>query len=164
MWAMTGTGRPATRFAERLLDALNNPARRERNAALILLVYVVLWTLYGVIAKGSPDLHADMSEQFVLAREWALGSPKHPPLTMLMVRLWFAVFPAADWAYYLLAMVNSALALWIIWQVGKRFLEGDKRVMGLALLTFVPFFNFHALKFNPNTVLMPLWAATTLAF
>ena len=29
---------------------------------------------------------------------------------------------------------------------------------------FVPFFNFHALKFNVNTVLMPLWAATTFWF
>ena len=36
--------------------------------------------------------------------------------------------------------------------------------MGLALLTLVPFFNFHALKFNVNTVLMPVWAATTLWF
>ena len=28
----------------------------------------------------------------------------------------------------------------------------------------VPFFHFHALKFNVNTVLMPLWAATTFWF
>ena len=28
----------------------------------------------------------------------------------------------------------------------------------------MPFFNFHALKFNVNTVLMPLWAATTFWF
>jgi hypothetical protein len=28
----------------------------------------------------------------------------------------------------------------------------------------VPFFNFHALKFNSNTVLMPLWAGTTFLF
>src|ERR1700730_10888852 len=156
--------RPATHFAEHLLDKLDDPTRRERTAALLLAGYAAVWTLYGVIAKGSQDIHVDMSEQFALGRELALGYDKHPPLTMLIVRLWFAVFPAADWAYYLLAMVNSALALWIFWRVGKRFLEGDKRVMGLALLTFVPFFNFHALKFNPNTVLMPLWAATTLAF
>ncbi len=107
MSAMTGTGRPKTQFAERILDALNNPARRERNAAGVLLVYVAVWTLYGAIARGSQDIHADMSEQFVLARELALGYPKHPPLTMLIVRLWFAVFPAADWAYYLLAMTSS---------------------------------------------------------
>ena len=37
-------------------------------------------------------------------------------------------------------------------------------MVGLALLTLVPFFNFHALKFNVNTVLLPLWAATTLWF
>src|ERR1700694_1123540 len=164
MSAMTGICRPATQFAERLLDALNDPARRERNAAVVLLVYVVLWTLFGAIAKGSQDIHADMSEQFVLARELALGYPKHPPLTMLIVRLWFAVFPAADWAYYLLAMANAALALWIAWRLSARFLAGDKRVLGLALLTLVPFFNFHALKFNSNTVLMPLWAGTTLFF
>jgi 4-amino-4-deoxy-L-arabinose transferase-like glycosyltransferase len=164
MSAMTGAGRPATQFAERLLDALNNPARRERNAAVVLLVYVALWTLYGAVAKGSQDIHADMSEQYLLARDLALGYPKHPPLTMLIVRLWFAVFPTADWAYYLLAMANAALALWISWRLCARFLEGDKRALGLALLTLVPFFNFHALKFNSNTVLMPLWAGTTLLF
>jgi 4-amino-4-deoxy-L-arabinose transferase-like glycosyltransferase len=147
-----------------LIDALNDPARRERNAVLVLLAYVLVWTLYGAIAKGSQDIHADMSEQFVLARDLALGYPKHPPLTMLIVRLWFAVFPAADWAYYLLAMANAALALWIAWRLSARFLEDDKRVLGLALLMLVPFFNFHALKFNSNTVLMPLWAGTTLLF
>jgi hypothetical protein len=34
----------------------------------------------------------------------------------------------------------------------------------MALLMLIPFYNFHALKFNVNTVLMPMWAATTLWF
>ena len=164
MSAMTSSGRSPPQAAGRLLDALNDPARCERNVAFFLLAYVALWTLYGAIAKGSQDIHFDMSEQFVLARELALGYPKHPPLTMLVVRLWFTVIPAADWAYYLLAMANAALALWIGWRLSARFLEGDKRALGLALLMLVPFFNFHALKFNPNAVLMPLWGATTLFF
>ena len=108
MSAITGTRLPAMRLAERLLDALNDPARRECNAAVVLIAYVALWTLYAAIAKGSQDIHADMSEQFVLARELAFGYPKHPPLTMLVVRAWFIVFPVADWAYHLLAMANSA--------------------------------------------------------
>jgi hypothetical protein len=36
-----------------------------------------------------------------------------------------------------------------------------KRVVGMALLTLVPFFNFHAIKFNANTVLTPIWAMAT---
>jgi hypothetical protein len=147
-----------------LLDALSDPARRQRSIAVAVLGYVAAWTLYGAIAKGSQDIHVDMSEQYVLARELAWGYPKHPPLAMVLVRGWFAVFPTADWAYYLLAMATVGVTLWIAWLISARYLDGDKRVVGLALLTLVPFFNFHALKFNVNTVLMPLWAVTTLWF
>ena len=164
MSATTDSGRRGLALMERLLDSLTDPARRERSVAAALLCYVALWTLYGILAKASQDIHVDMSEQFALARELALGYPKHPPLTMAVVRAWFAVFPAADWAYYLLAMANVGLTLWIVWRLMARFVDGEKRVVGLALLTLVPFFNFHALKFNVNTVLMPLWAATTLWF
>jgi len=113
MSAMTQSGRRGLARIERLFDALADPARGERTVVAVLLAYAALWTLYGAIAKGSQDIHADMSEQFALGRELALGYPKHPPLAMAVVRAWFAVFPTADWAYYLLAMVNVALALWI---------------------------------------------------
>ena len=61
-------------------------------------------------------------------------------------------------------MLMPAIALWIVWRLSADYLDIEKRVAGLALLMLVPFFNFHALKFNVNTVLMPLWAATTLWF
>jgi hypothetical protein len=164
MSAMTDAGRRGFALIERLLHTLTDPARRERAAVVVILGYVVVWTVYAALAKGSQDIHADMSEQFTLSRELAWGYSKHPPLVIAIVRAWFAVFPTADWAYYLLAMANAGLALWIAWLLSARFLDGEKRVIGLALLTLVPFFNFHALKFNANSVLLPLWAATTLWF
>jgi hypothetical protein len=164
MSVMTEAGRLGRDFSERFLNALTDPARRERTAAAALLGYVVLWTIYAALAKGGQDIHVDMTEQYVLSRELAWGYPKHPPLAMAIVRAWFAVFPTADWAYYLLANATVGLTLWIVWRLSARYLDGDKRVVGLALLTLVPFFNFHALKFNANTILMPLWAATTLWF
>ena len=78
--------------------------------------------------------------------------------------LWFHIFPLAEWSYYLLAMLMPALALWIAWRLSADYLDGEKRVAGLALLTLVPFFNFHALKYNANTVLLPLWAAAAFFF
>jgi 4-amino-4-deoxy-L-arabinose transferase-like glycosyltransferase len=164
MSAMTGAGHRRLQLAERLTAALADPARRERAVVGILLAYVALWTLYAVIAKGSQDLHSDMAEQAALAHELALGYSKHPPLAMAVVWAWFKVFPAADWAYYLLAASTAGMALWIAWRLFARFLDGEKRVVALALLMLIPFFNFHALKFNQNTVLMPLWAAATLFF
>jgi 4-amino-4-deoxy-L-arabinose transferase-like glycosyltransferase len=149
---------------DRLAAALVDPSRRERTAVQLLIGYVAVWTLYGVLAKGSQDVHFDMGEAVAWSREPAFGYSKHPPLSAWVVRAWFTMFPLADWAYYLLAMVLAGLALWIAWMLSARWLEGEKRAAGLALLTLVPFFNFHALKFNANTVLIPLWAATTLWF
>ena len=71
------------------------------------LGYALLWFIYGVIAKSSQDLNADMAEMVVWTRELALGYPKHPPLLAWVLWGWFKVFPLADWAYILLAVVTS---------------------------------------------------------
>jgi 4-amino-4-deoxy-L-arabinose transferase-like glycosyltransferase len=151
---------PFERFAEVLVD----PHRRDRAVLLALLCYVALWTAYAVLAKGGQDLHFDMGELIAWSREPAFGYAKHPPFAAWLVKAWFSIFPLTDWTYYLLAVVNATVGLWIAWIVSGRYLDGEKRAAGIALLTLVPFFNFHALKFNANTVLIPLWAATTWWF
>jgi 4-amino-4-deoxy-L-arabinose transferase-like glycosyltransferase len=148
---------------DRLHGALIDPARRERAVLASLAAYLVLWTVYGTVAKSGQGLHPDMTELLDWSRHLAWGY-KHPPLAAAIVRLWFSVFPVAAWSYYLLAMLMPTLTLWIVWRLSAGYLDIEKRIFGLALLTLVPFFNFHALKFNVNTVLMPAWAATTLWF
>ena len=148
----------------RLAAALADRRRGERAVIWFLLAYTIVWTLYGILAKSSQDLHFDMSELVGLSREPALGYPHHPPLAAFVVKLWFLILPFADWAYYLLGIALAALSLWIAWRLLGRYLDGEKRAAGLLLLTFIPFFNFHALKFNINSVLIPLWAVTTLWF
>jgi 4-amino-4-deoxy-L-arabinose transferase-like glycosyltransferase len=148
---------------ERLFDALTG-SRRERNAVWLLIAYCAAWSLYGALAKGSQDVHFDMGEMVAWSRDAGIGTPKHPPLSAWLVRAWFTVFPLADWAYYLFAMVLTTFALWVAWRASERYLDAEKRVAGLLLLTFIPFFNFHALKFNANTVLIPLWALATWFF
>ena len=154
----------ANRALDRLIDAINDPMRRDRTVLAVLGGYLLVWTLYGVIAKGNQDLHPDMTELIAWSRDLALGFPKHPPFAAIVVRGWFAIFPITDWSYYLLAISTSTLALWIAWQLFADYLDAEKSLVALALLTFIPFFNFHALKFNVNTVLMPLWAVTTFWF
>jgi hypothetical protein len=151
-------------FIERLLDALVDPSRRERAVLALLACYAAVWSLYGAIAKGSQDLHFDMGEMVAWSREITFGTPKHPPLPVWLIRGWFSVFPLQDWAYYLLAILMATAALWVAWKASERYLDGEKRVLGLALLTLVPFYNFHALKFNANTAMTLPWALTTWWF
>ena len=96
---------------DRLAAALADPARRERTVVAVLVVYAVLWTLYGTLAKASQDIHIDMSEMVAWSRELAFGYSKHPPLAAWLTSAWFAVFPTADWVFYLLAMTMATFAL-----------------------------------------------------
>jgi 4-amino-4-deoxy-L-arabinose transferase-like glycosyltransferase len=147
-----------------LYAALIDPARRKRAAIGTLLSYLLLWTLYAVVAKSSQDFHVDMAELIVWSRDLAFGFRKHPPLAAMVVSLWFNIFPIASWSYYLLSVSAATLALWVAWLLSADYLDAEKRVVGLALLTLIPFFNFLALTFNVNAILMPLWGATALWF
>ena len=149
---------------ERLLDLLSGPACREWAILIVLTCYAAMWTLYAVVAKGSQDLHFDFGEMYSWSLDTTWATPKHPPLAPWLVRAWFSLFPRTDWAYYLFTMVVATAALWFAWRFMARYLDGEKRVVGLALLTFVPVFNFLALKFNNNAISLPTWAATTWLF
>jgi 4-amino-4-deoxy-L-arabinose transferase-like glycosyltransferase len=162
--ALAGPIRSAGDALAKLGEILRDGARADRAMLLLLTGYALVWTLYGSIAKSSQDLHPDMAELISWSRDLALGYPKHPPLGAWLAWLWFSVFPLEDWSFYLLAMLMPVLALWIFWRLSADYLDIDKRIFGVALLMVMPFYNFHALKYNANTLLMPAWAATTFAF
>lgn len=149
---------------ERLFDALVDPSRGESTLTALLVAYAATWSVYGAISHSSYDIHFDMGEMFAWSHEAGLGTPKHPPLGAWLVRAWFAVMPVAPWSYYTFAIILATVALWIVWRVSGGYLAAEKRVVGILLLTFVPFYNFHAFKFNANTVQTPFWAATTWFF
>jgi 4-amino-4-deoxy-L-arabinose transferase-like glycosyltransferase len=149
---------------ERLVDALADERRGRRTAAALLALYALLWWAYALVAKSTQSIHFDMGEVFAWSTELAYGYPKHPPFPAWVAAAWFAVFPRADWAYYLLATTSVTLALWFAWLIAIRFVAGEKRAIALVLLAFAPIFNFQPLKFNSNALLIPVWAGATYLF
>jgi 4-amino-4-deoxy-L-arabinose transferase-like glycosyltransferase len=154
----------AAALGARLVDALADETRGPRTAAALLAVYALLWWAYALVAKSTQSIHFDMGEVFAWSTELAYGYPKHPPFPAWVAAAWFAVFPRADWAYYLLATTSIALALWFIWLIAARSVDGEKRAVALVLLAFAPVFNLQPLKFNSNALLIPVWAGATYLF
>ena len=142
----------------RVIDGLAHPARRRRAALAFVLGYGALWFVYAVIAKSSQDINADMGEMVVWTRELALGYPKHPPLLAYILWGWFKVFPFADWAYLLLAVVTVSIGIFLSIELCAEWLAGQKLAAVPFLLAMIPFYNFLGLKFDQNSVLIPLWA------
>ena len=125
----------------RLTEALVDPARRRRAALMLVVGYGLAWFVYGVIAKSSQDLNADMAEMIVWTRELALGYPKHPPLLAWILWAWFKVFPLADWAYILLAVVTLAAGIYLAIELAAEWLAGEKLAAVPFLLAVIPFYN-----------------------
>ena len=161
---VAGTAAPTRNPFERLFAALIDPTRCERTMLVLLAGYAAAWLLYGTIAKGSQDLHFDIGEMFAWSHQVSLSAPTHPPLGAWLTGAWFAVMPRQDWAFYLFGILTATVALWIAWRLAGRYLTPEKRILGIALLSLLPFYSFHALKFNASSVLTPFWAATTWWF
>jgi 4-amino-4-deoxy-L-arabinose transferase-like glycosyltransferase len=162
--AIANLGRPGFALLGRLVDALADERRGRRTAAALLVVYALLWWAYAVVAKSTQSIHFDMGEVFAWSTELAYGYPKHPPFPAWVAAAWFAVFPRADWAYYLLSTTSVTIALWFAWLIAVRFVDGEKRAVALVLLAFAPVFNLLPLKFNSNALLVPVWAGATWLF
>jgi 4-amino-4-deoxy-L-arabinose transferase-like glycosyltransferase len=131
---------------------------------LLLVAFVAIWMAYLTIAYLCGDLHPDALEAWTLGRTFEWGNPKHPPLMGWVARAWTSVFPLTDWSFQLLTMTNSALGLWSVDRISRRFVRGDKRAIVLLLLMLLPVYQFHAQRFNANTVLLAIWPLATYCF
>ncbi len=147
-----------------LVGGLSDPVRGRRYAMLTAAVYGAAWWLYGIVAKSSQDINADLGEMVVWGRELALGYPKHPPLVAYVTWAWFGIFPAADWAFLLLAALTLAAGLYLAFELCALWLSGEKLATVPFLLGVIPFYNFFGIKFDQSSALLPLWALAMLAF
>jgi hypothetical protein len=131
---------------------------------LLLIGFIAVWLAFLVIAYFDGDLHSDVLETWTLGRSIEWGYSKHPPLMGWVARAWTSVFPLDNWSFQLLALTNSAIALWAVDLITRRFATGDKRIVVLLLLMLLPAYQFHAQRFNANAVLLPAWPIATYCF
>jgi 4-amino-4-deoxy-L-arabinose transferase-like glycosyltransferase len=131
---------------------------------LLVMGFAAVWMAFLGVAYLSGDLHPDALEAWAVGRSFEWGNPKHPPLMGWVARAWTSVFPLTDWSFQLLTMTNSAIALWSVDLISRHFVRGDKRVVVLLLLMLTPVYQFHAQRFNANSVLLAIWPLATYCF
>jgi 4-amino-4-deoxy-L-arabinose transferase-like glycosyltransferase len=136
----------------------------DRAVWILLGLFVAIWTSFQVIAYSAIGIHDDLAEVFVWSQHPSAGYLKHPPLAGLMAAVWFQIFPVADWSFDLMAMVNSAVALFAIDRIARRYVSGDKRLLVLLLLLLTPFYQFHGQRFSTNQALLSTWPIATWCF
>lgn len=149
---------------ERLIGAWFDREPGGRATLTLLVLFVAVWTTFQIVSFSSLDLHFDAVEVYGWSQHPSAGYYKHPPLSALIAAAWFSVFPAADWSYHLLAMINAAIALYAIDLIARRYLTGDKRLFVLLFLLLTPSYQFHSVKFSTNQTLLSTWPIAVYCF
>ena len=94
---------------------------------LLLLGFIAIWQAFLSIAYIGGDLHPDVLETWTLGRSIEWGYAKHPPLMGWVARAWTSVFPLTNWSFQLMALTNSAIALWMVDLISRRFARGGQK-------------------------------------
>jgi len=128
-----------------------------------LCLHTAIWTVYATFSNLGP-VHRDMIEAYAWGREFQLGYYKHPPFWSWIAGAWFEVFPRTNWAFYLLATLNSAIAIAGVWQLAGLFTKGLHRLNATLLLLLLPFYTTQGHQFNANFIQLSLWPWTVYFF
>ena len=156
-----------TRLWRQFLDAAVQMLKSTRVQTLIicglLLGYALFWATYAHFSS-STGVHIDSLEAYAWGREFRLGYYKHPPFWAWVAGLWFMVLPKTDWSFWLLSELNGALGLAGAYALMGRFCGQRARVICVLMLMLTPFYQFNALRFNANTILLSIWPWTMYFF
>ena len=122
-----------------------------------LFTHLVIWTLIPSIVNH--NLPLDTIEALAWGSNLDWGFNKHPPLSALIVKLFYQIFGSQDWAYYLLSQLFVVTAFYFVFKLSKEILNTEKyALISVLLLEGIYFYNFTTPEFNVNVCMMPFWA------
>ena len=123
----------------------------------------MIWTL--APSLSNINLPLDTIEALAWGSNLNWGFDKHPPLSALMVEIFYQIFGNQDWAYYFLSQIFIVTTFYVVWLLSKEFFQ-DKiySLISVFLLEGIFFYNFTSPEFNVNVCQLPFWALSALYF
>lgn len=123
---------------------------------------VLLWTVLSTLTRNA--VPADTLEGIAWGNQWQWGYNKHPFLAAWLSSLVTHLGGSIGWPVYLLSQVAVVACFWAVWQLAKKILNSNQALISVLLLETIWYYTLASVKFNPTTLMTPLWMLTALAF
>ena len=128
---------------------------------IFLFLHLIIWTAIPSITNN--NLPLDTIEALAWASNLDWGFNKHPPMSAFLVEIFYQIFGAQDWAYYLLSQICIIISFFVIFKFAEDFFENKAFCLfSVLLLEGIYFYNFTTPEFNVNVCLIPFWSLTVL--
>ncbi len=119
--------------------------------------HLIIWTL--IPSLTNKNLPLDTIEALAWGSNLDWGFEKHPPMSAFFSEVFFNIFGARDWAYYLMSQIFVVTAFYYIFKFAFEILRDIKlSLISVLLLESIFFYNFTSPEFNVNVCQLPFWS------
>tara|TARA_B100000900_G_scaffold383654_1_gene371780 strand:+ start:1328 stop:2653 length:1326 start_codon:yes stop_codon:yes gene_type:complete len=126
---------------------------------IFVSTHIVIWTFIPSITNI--NLPLDTIEALAWGSNLDWGFSKHPPMSAFFVEVFYKIFGAQDWAYYLLSQIFVISSFFIIFKFSEEIFKNKVlSLLSVLLLEGIYFYNFTTPEFNVNVCQLPFWALT----
>ncbi len=130
---------------------------------IFVTTHLLVWTF--VPSFTNLNLPLDTIEALAWGSNLDWGYDKHPPMSAFLVEIFYQIFGAQDWSYYLLSQICVIISFFVVFKFAENFFKNKVFcLLSVLLLEGIYFYNFTTPEFNVNVCLMPFWALTVLYF
>ena len=124
---------------------------------IFLISHLIIWTLVPTLTNN--NLPLDTIEALAWGSNLDWGFNKHPPMSAFFSEIFFQIFGAQDWAYYLLSQIFVWIAFYYVFKFAHEILGNTKlSLLSVFLLVSIYFYNYTTPEFNVNVCQLPFWA------
>ena len=124
---------------------------------IFALSHLIIWTVVPSVTNN--NLPLDTIEALAWGSNLEWGFNKHPPMSAFFPEVFYRVFGAQDWAYYLLSQIFVLIAFYFVFKFSYEILKNIKlSLISVLLLESIYFYNFTTPEFNVNVCQLPFWS------
>ena len=124
---------------------------------IFLLSHLIIWTLVPTLTNQ--NLPLDTIEALAWGSNLEWGFNKHPPASAFFPELFYQIFGAQDWAYYLLSQIFVCVAFFYVFKLANEIFNNLLlSLISVLLLESIYFYNFTSPEFNVNVCQIPFWS------
>ena len=128
---------------------------------VFIALHLIIWTLVPSITNT--NLPLDTIEALAWGSNLDWGFNKHPPASAFLVEMFYKIFGAQDWAYYLLSQLCIIITFFVVWKLSNiYFLNKINSLIAVLLLEAIYFYNYTTPEFNVYICELPFWALAVL--
>ncbi len=126
---------------------------------IFVIAHLIFWIL--IPSLTNHNLPLDTIEALAWGSSLDWGFNKHPPMSAFFPEVFFQIFGAQDWSYYLLSQIFVIISFYYIFKLSSEVLNNSLLgLISVLLIEGVYFYNFTTPEFNVNVCQLPFWSLT----